>query len=98
MWVTDNTDDKIYAYRMDDKSRDSSKDINTPGAAGNGGLQGIWSDGTTMWVSDNPDNKIYSYNMPASTDATLSAITVSPGTLHGFEDVSLYYPVGGIGG
>ena len=31
-----------------------------------------------MWVADVTDDKVYSYNMPLSTDATLSALTVSP--------------------
>ena len=45
---------------------------------------GIWSDGTTLWVADLDvvdfnDAKVYAYNMPlSSTDATLSALGVSP--------------------
>ena len=44
--------------------RDSGKDINTLGAAGNDEPEGIWSDGTTMWVADDQflgDQKIYAY-------------------------------------
>ena len=51
MWVTDNFDDKIYAYNLSTKARDTSKDFDTLGAAGNNDPRGIWSDNTTMWVA-----------------------------------------------
>ena len=48
-----------------------------------------------MWVSDSTDDKIYSYNMPAqSADATLSAITVSPKDIIGFDADRESYEVG----
>ncbi len=61
-WVSDTTDNKIYAYNADG-TRDSSKDFNTLSAAGNNSPHGIWSDGTTMWVVDNDQDKIYAYRM-----------------------------------
>ncbi len=63
IWVTDDEDNKLYAYNLADKTRDPDKDFNTLGKAGNGGPGGLWSDGTTMWVSDHWDNKIYAYKM-----------------------------------
>ena len=63
MWVADFADDKLYAYRMSDRSRDSGKDFDTLSAAGNGSPVGIWSDGTTMWASDFADGKLYAYRM-----------------------------------
>ena len=63
MWVSDNSDDKIYAYNLATKARDSSKDFDTLNAAGNNNPTGLYSDGTTMWVSDNDDQKIYAYNL-----------------------------------
>ena len=36
MWVTDEDDDKLYAYNMASKARDADKDFNTLSAAGNG--------------------------------------------------------------
>ena len=63
MWVADSFDDKIYAYKMSDKTRDSGKDFNTLIAAGNGHPSALWSDGTTMWVADSDDDKIYAYNL-----------------------------------
>ena len=62
MWVSDFTDDKIYAYNTDG-TRDSDKDFNTLSTAGNGNPFGIWSNGDTMWVADNTDDKIYAYKM-----------------------------------
>ena len=53
--MSDDADDRVYAYNLATKARDSSKDIDTLNAAGNTTPNGIWSDGTTMWVSDNGD-------------------------------------------
>ncbi len=67
MWVADYVDNKLYAYNLSTKSRDSSKDINTPRAAGNEAPYSMWSDGTTMWVLDSGnagDDKIYAYDAP----------------------------------
>ena len=94
MWVADNDDSKLYAYNLSTKARDSSKDFNTLSAAGNGSIWGIWSDGTTMWVADNDDYKVYSYNMALSDDATLSALTVSPKDIIGFDADRTSYQVG----
>ena len=63
MWVSDSSEDKLYAYGMSDKAHDASKDFNTLIAAGNETPTGIWSDGTTMWVADWTDHKLYAYRM-----------------------------------
>ena len=66
MWVADSpssfrVDDRIYAYDMTTKERDSAKDFDTLYAAGYRDIFGIWSDGTTMWVADYRYDKIYAY-------------------------------------
>ena len=63
LWVTDKTDDKIYAYNLATKAYNRNADFNTLRAAGNNDSQGIWSDGTTLWVVDAIDDKIYAYNL-----------------------------------
>ncbi|WP_420626680.1 cadherin-like beta sandwich domain-containing protein [Candidatus Poriferisodalis sp.] len=63
MWVSDLADGKIYAYDLNAKSRQPSKDLNTLKKAGNSRPAGLWSDGTTMWVSDDDDDKIYAYDL-----------------------------------
>lgn len=58
MWVAysdldDNfPNDKIYAYKMSDKTRDPSKDFEPLEVAMNTELGGTWSNGTNMWVAD----------------------------------------------
>ena len=94
MWVANRFHQKLYAYRMSNKARDASKDFNTLGGAGNEGPSGIWSDGDTMWVGDSGTDKVYSYNMPPSSDATLSALTVSPTDIIGFTPGRTDYQVG----
>ncbi len=63
MWVVDWYDNKIYAYKMSDKSRDPSKDFDTLDAASNQVPWGLWSDETTMWVVDRADSRVYAYAM-----------------------------------
>ncbi len=63
MWVSDLADGKIYAYDLNAKSRQPSKDLNTLKNAGNSRPAGLWSDGTTMWVSDEYDDKVYAYEL-----------------------------------
>ena len=78
MWVVDSSDDKIYAYIMSTKARDSSKDFNTLSAAGNNNPYGLWSDGTTMWVSDISDKRLYAYKMSdKSRDSSKDFVLVS---------------------
>ena len=68
MWVAfDGTQSSIFAYRMSNMTRNTSKDFNTLAAEGNQKPWGIWSDGTTMWVSDYVDDKIYAYSMSERT-------------------------------
>ena len=63
MWVADDGDDKIYAYDLATKERNTNEDFNTLSAAGNNKPTGIWSDGTTMWVVDDGEDFLYAYNM-----------------------------------
>ena len=63
MWVLDYADYHIFAYDMDTKAQDTTKEFDTLEAAGNTLPTDIWSDGETMWVVDNTDGKIYAYDM-----------------------------------
>ena len=94
MWVANPFNERIYAYRMSDKVRDGGRRFDTLDAAGNEDSFGIWSDGQTMLVADFVDDKVYFYNMPASADATLSALTVSPRNIIGFDADRTSYEVG----
>ena len=68
MWVADNDDDKLYAYKQSTGARDSDKDIELDSA--NDNPTGVWSNGTTIWVADNEDNKLYAYALSGGTRAT----------------------------
>ena len=64
MWVVDEHDREVYAYKMEDKSHDSTKGINLKKVnPDNADPAGLWSNGSTMWVSDFIDEKLYGYNM-----------------------------------
>ena len=75
MWVVDANDDKIYAYKMSDQSRDSGKDIALDSS--NDDPYGIWSNGVTMWVLDGSDSKIYAYKMSDQSRDNSKDINVS---------------------
>ena len=61
MWISDRSDDKIYAYNLSNHSTHSSKDI--PLHADNDSAESLWSDGTTIWVANDNDDKLYAYNL-----------------------------------
>ncbi len=61
--MVDSFDDKIYAYNLNTKARDSAKDFNTLAGSSLKRPYGLWSDGTTMWVADYFEEKIFAYSM-----------------------------------
>ena len=75
MFVLDSFDKRVYAYNMDDKARDDSKDIAL--AADNNVPQGIWGNGETIWVSDTAD-KLFAYKRVEDPD--------TPGNEYGTRD------------
>ena len=77
------SDDKLYAYKMSDKQRDSSNDFNTLNASGNNDPRGIWSDGAYMWVINGANDRIYAYQMTdksydSTKDYTTHVHTLEP--------------------
>ena len=72
MWVADDTDDKLYAYRMnpggsDHGDRDTAKEFDL--AAANADVNNIWSDGDTLWALDSGGDKLFAYRMnPGGSD------------------------------
>ena len=93
MWVAFQAQTTIFAYELDDGSRIASKDFATPMAAGLSNPTGLWSDRRTMWAANEGDAKVFAFNMPG-TDATLSALTVSPKDIIGFKANRTSYAVG----
>ena len=63
VWVSDDGDDKIYAYDLATGERASDSDIDALKGAGNRRPAGLWSDGTTMWVVDGMDEMVYAYDL-----------------------------------
>ena len=64
LWVGDDKSghEKLYAYTLATRQRNSAEDFNALRAAGNRSIRGIWSDGTTMWVADYNNNRIFAYS------------------------------------
>ena len=63
MWISDFVKDKLYAFDLESRARQTANDFNTLADAGNDVPLGIWSDGTTMWVVDGDDDKLYAYDL-----------------------------------
>ena len=61
LWVADDFDDKLFAYKTSDKTRDATKDFTL--TADNSFPIDIWSDGATLWVADDGGDKIFAYRM-----------------------------------
>ena len=75
IWGPDMVNDNMYAYDLDTKQRDKSKEFRTLYSSGNNSPTGVWSDGDTMWVADIVDVKLYAYDM--STKARDSSRTLT---------------------
>ena len=65
IWVSDSGDDKLYAYDLTGKQRQSTKDITLVNANADPG--GIWGDGPTIWVLDTVDRHVYAYSRGQGT-------------------------------
>ena len=50
IWVADDVDDKLYAYNLATKARDSDKEIDLD--SNNSKPSGLWANETTIWVAD----------------------------------------------
>ena len=59
MWVADSIREWIFAYRMSDMMRDTTKELSMTLLFGSDTRkpQGLWSNGTIMWVSDDDSNE-----------------------------------------
>ena len=95
IWVAEERDDVLRAFNFRTKARQAAKDFTTLTSAGNTSITGIWSDGETMWVANRGRGvgKIFSYNMPASSDARLSELSVSPVDIADFSPGMLSYHI-----
>ena len=72
MFVVDDGDDNVFAYKHSDESQDSAK--NLPLISANAAPEGMWFDGRILWVVDRNDDVIYAYDLPgAQPDNTPAA-------------------------
>ena len=71
MFSIDDEDQKVYAWKMTDQTRDSGKEIALDSA--NDDPEGLWFDGRVLWVTDRTDDKVYAYDLPgAQPDNTVA--------------------------
>ena len=64
MFVVDDEDQTVYAWKMSDQSRESGKEIALDSA--NADPEGLWFDGRVLWVTDKVDDKLYVYDLPGA--------------------------------
>ena len=61
MWVGDDGPNKLFAYTLATRQRNSDEDFNALHEAVNRSIRGLWSDDTTMWVVDHNYSRIFAY-------------------------------------
>ena len=85
LFVVDDGDDKIYGYRLSDRTRDDAKNL----ALGDGNThpQGLWFDGRVLWVVDSSDNRVYAYDLPGAQPGNTAATGVPAVRTAATEDV-----------
>ena len=64
MFVADDGNDNVFAYKHSDESQDSDKNLALSGD--NDNPRGMWFDGRVLWVVDGTDDKLYAYDLPAA--------------------------------
>ena len=64
MFVVDDEDATVYAWKMSDQTRDSVKEIALDGD--NADPEGLWFDGRVLWVVDDGDDRVYVYDLPGA--------------------------------
>ena len=65
IWVSDSGDDKLYAYDLSDRARQSDRDLDLH--SDNGQPAEIWSDGEIIWVLDTDDKRAYAYDLSSGS-------------------------------
>ena len=72
MFVVDDEDATVYAWKMADQTRDSDKEIALD--ADNADPEGLWFDGRVLWVIDDADDRLYAYDLQgAQPDNTIAS-------------------------
>ena len=61
IWVSDSSDDRLYAYDLSDKTRKAGRELDLH--SNNDDPGEIWSDGETIWVLDTGDKRAYAYGL-----------------------------------
>ena len=72
MFVVDDEDARVYAWKMSDQTRDSAKEISLDAA--NADPEGLWFDGRVLWVIDDADDEVYAYDLPGAQPANTRAV------------------------
>ena len=98
MYVVDDEDERVYAYRLTDKARDPSRDI--PLTSANRDAYGAWSEGDTLYVTDASHNDVYYYAIQHPSTGPQPRISGTPrvftGTMAAQASASNYTDANGL--
>ena len=64
LFTVDDEDQKIYSYKMSDRTSDNDKNIDLD--SDNDDPEGLWFDGRVLWVVDRGDDYVYAYDLPGA--------------------------------
>ena len=84
MFVVDDEDATVYAWKMADQTRDSDKEIGLDAA--NADPEGLWFDGRVLWVIDDADDRVYAYDLQGAQSGNTVADGVPEVRTHTTED------------
>ena len=111
MFVVDDEDARVYAWKMSDQTQDSDKEIDLD--SDNADPEGLWFDGRVLWVVDDADDRVYVYDLPGaqpdntvadgvpgvrtptSEDVWAATLTVGDGRIFGDGYISSITPIVG---
>ena len=111
MFVVDDEDATVYAWKVSDQMRDEDKEIALDGD--NADPEGLWFDGRVLWVVDDDDDRVYVYDLPGaqpgnnrtdgvpgvrtptSKDVWAATLTVGDGRIFGDGYISSITPLVG---
>ena len=93
MWVAEDNSLTVTAWNLDNGDRIRGSEFNLPSEIGLIDKKALWSYGPTLWVTSAAKQKVYAVNL-FSNDSTLSALTVGPDDIIGFNPRRSSYAVG----
>ena len=84
MFVADDLNNKVFAFKLSDESQDSAKNLTLD--SDNADPEGLWFDGRVLWVVDDADDRFYVYDLQGAQPDNTPAVGDPEIRTHTTED------------